>query len=359
MRIKYCFIVLFLFPFYTLFAQMDPQFSFFPWTQSYTNPGAMGERENHLNFTFVLRQGSMLMKDTTQTSQSGSTPTTPIPNPSGKDKRPPKNFILIDQQQVLLHIDSYIKQIKGAVGVTFLKDKVGIMDNVGFRLGYATRLKVRGGKLGIGLQLGFLNMKPNQTYLNYLQTDDPLDVILKQSDSFFDFDMNFGIHYKAPTWYVGVSGTQLLGGLRISGDKSVFNTTRQIYFSGGYIWNLNTAIPWSIEPHILLQTELKTWHLHLMALARYNGIVWFGLSYQLDNGISALVGATPFYNSTNDYLRGLDIGVSYSFDTKKTAYVKGGTWGDFELVVRYGFNFYKEKTLTGYGSTRHLYKNQY
>jgi hypothetical protein len=97
----------------------------------------------------------------------------------------------------------------------------------------------------------------------------------------------------------------------------------------------------------------------MMALARYNGILWFGLSYQLNMGIAALFGAVPFYNGTSEYLKGLELGIAFTFPTVKFGWVRTGSWGDFELVVRYGFNFYKEKNLTGYGSSRHLYKNQY
>jgi hypothetical protein len=173
-----------------------------------------------------------------------------------------------------------------------------------------------------------------------------------------DFDMNVGVHYRTPTWYVGVSCAQLLGGVRISGEATSLKPVQQLYVTGGYIWNLKTPVPWSIEPQILIRSNFATWQLNVMALARYNGILWFGASYQ-NGGIAALFGAVPFYNGTNEYLKGLEIGVAYTFTTTKFSYVRGGGFGDFELVVRYGFNFYKEKALSGYGSSRHLYKNQY
>jgi hypothetical protein len=196
-----------------------------------------------------------------------------------------------------------------------------------------------------------------------LRYNDPNDATidaLKLTESMLDFDVNFGVHYKAPTWYMGVSGKQLIGGVRLSGSEVNSSAlVRQLYLYGGYIWNLKTPVPWTVEPSALIHTDLSTWHLNLMALARYNGILYFGLSYQLDNGVGVVMGAVPFYNSTNEYLKGLEIGVAYNFDTKKGGYTKNGSWGDFELLVRYGFNFYKDKPLTGYGSTRHLYKNQY
>jgi len=340
MRIIYWFIIFFLFSSFTLFSQVDPQITLFPWLQPTYNPGAMGEKDNHLNFTGILRQSEMLMSVPKEDSNNEKKKVTPV-----------------DGQLILLHIDSYIKQIKGAVGVMFINDKRGEFSNSGFRLGYAAKLRVYGGKLGIGVQLGFLNKKQQGNYHPNQSGD---QTVPTQAVSFLDFDMNLGLHYAAPTWYVGVSCTNLLKGIRVSGDGKSILGSRQLYFSGGYIWNLKTSTPWTIEPSILVHSEFATWHLQVMALARYNGLLWFGVSYHLHDGIAAILGALPFYNNSNVYLKGMEIGLAYTFGSKATNYIaKGGSWGDFELLIRYGFNFYKEKILTGYGSSRHLYKNQY
>jgi type IX secretion system PorP/SprF family membrane protein len=312
----------------------------------------MGESETHINFTGVLRQHTMMRQETTDDTNSGI--------PDNSTTNPGKNFHSFRGEQILLDINSYIKQIKGAVGITFLKDKNAEFDNVGFKFGYATRFKVRGGKLGIGLQLGFVNTTPSTEIWKPNQIDDNTISELKSSESVLDFDMNFGIHYRTPTWHVGVSCSRLPGVVRLSGTKDVFNDIpQQLYITGGYIWNLETAVPWSIEPSALIRTNMSTWSLDLMAVARYNGILWFGLAYQYDWAIAALFGAVPFYNSSNNYLKGLELGLAYSFPTNKLGYRSGGSMGDFELVVRYGFNFYRDKQLTGYGSSRHLHKNQY
>jgi len=363
MRMRYRFIIFLLLPFYTLTAQEDPRFTLLPWLQPFFNPGAMGEKENHLNFIGVLRQHTFLMHDDIDENnsnindQNGNNQKKPNGN-NQKPKGTPTNG-----EQIFLNIDSYIKQIRGAVGVAFLKDKNGYLDNIGFRLGYAAKLRIRGGKLGIGIQFGFLNMKPPTVKLNpNEESDNTLNTLGQSGASVLDFDMNVGLHYKAPTWHAGVSCTRLLGGgkVRLSGEKNVFNDIPpQLYITGGYIWDLNTAMPWSIEPNVLIRTNFATWTLDVMAVARYNGILWFGLSYQHNWAIAALFGAVPFYNGTNNYLKGLELGFAYSFQTTKLAYRQNSSMGDFEILVRYGFNFYKEKVLTGYGSSRHLYKNQY
>jgi len=388
MRFKYCLILLFFIPFFTLVAQSDPGFTFFPWAAPFYNPAALGEGEKHLNFTGILRQTNLRMAEIGDITDIEDDQNNGIPNPidpKENNGKPPRSNQ--GGQKVLLNIDSYIKKIKGAVGVTFLKNQDAQQDNIGFGIGYAARLPVRRGKLGIGVQVGLLNqskvgksgsnngtgtglesgtgtgtetgMGTGLGQLNPIdQGDGTLDQF-NQMESVLDLNMNFGLHYRTATWYVGVSGTQLLGGIRVSGaETTILTIPRQLYITGGYIWNLKTVVPWSIEPSLIIYTPFSTCSFYAMVIARYNGILWFGASYELTSAISVLLGAVPFYNYPSDYLKGLELGVAFGFETKKFGYVKGGSWGNFELVVRYGFNFYKEKALSGYGSSRHLYKNE-
>jgi len=352
MRNKYGLILVFLLPFISLFAQKDPPFSLFPWTQPFYNPGALGEKEQHINFIGTYRQGEVFMKD----ENSSDIPDEYDRNIKDKDKPNKDKFVPQGQQNIYLNIDSYIKQIKGAVGVSFLKDKIGFNNFSGFSFGYAAKLPLYGGKLGIGVQFGFINKSTTPNY-TYTDSGDPL--LTQGSETSLDFDMSLGVQYRAPTWFVGLSCRNLIDGVRISGVDGTTAPTRNLYAMGGYIWNLKTPVPWSVEPSLLIQSDFATWSFGLMALARYNGILWFGASYQMNNGIAVILGAVPFFNSTNRYLKGIEIGLSYTFQTKNFAYRKYGSWGDVEILIRYGFNFYREKPLTGYGSSRHLYKNQY
>jgi hypothetical protein len=207
MRIKYGFILLLLLPFSLLFSQNDPQFTFFPWALPFYNPGAIGEKELHLNFTGVMRQGEMLISEDDLKNDTSNPESQGSRKPGDKPK-PTK----VDQQQILLNIDSYIKQIRGAINVTFLKDKNAYNDNIGFKFGYAAKIPLRGGKLGIGLQFGFLDQKP--AFKNYKPLEP--ETFTENSESFLDFDMNFGLLFKTPTWCAGGSCTQVFGGGRIN-----------------------------------------------------------------------------------------------------------------------------------------------
>ena len=144
----------------------------------------------------------------------------------------------------------------------------------------------------------------------------------------------------------------------MSGD---YGSTRssQLYVHGGYTWVLPSNPNWELIPQALVKTDFKTFQWEVLALARYNGVYWGGLGYRFQDAVSLVFGARPFYNSSNIYLKGLDLGVSYSFTTNSLAYKKHRSFGDVEVVVRYCFDIYKPEIFSGYGNSRYIYKNRY
>ena len=116
-------------------AQQDAQFTLFPWANYYFNPGSAGEQHNTLCFTGLFRQQYAGYRDV-------------IPNTDSS--------ISTGGQQILFNMESYLRKLKGGLGLSILKDKNGQFQNIGFRLGYAYKLNLPSGRLGIGFQLGFL-----------------------------------------------------------------------------------------------------------------------------------------------------------------------------------------------------------
>lgn len=351
MRKVFAVLLLFTFSFLSVSAQEDAQFTLFPWAQLYYNPGSAGEQHNTLCFTALFRQQYLGYKDVWVPTGTGNTS-----NQLNADGLQTMNT---GGQQILFNMETYLRKLHGGLGLSVVKDKNGIFENVGVRLGYSYKVNLPVGRLGIGAQVGFLNQSIDKEAYRPLQDGDPLIEQLKNSESFMDLDFNFGLFYKAPTFYVGLSATQLATSIRISGDETLLKPSRTIYLHGGYIWTIPWNPSWNIEPQAVLKTNLATMQLDLMVLARYDGLLWGGVSYRIDDAFSLLFGTRPFYNSSDAYLKGLDVGLSYSFTTSKLGYRKYRSFGDIELVVRYCFDIYKPEVFTGYGSTRNIYKNQY
>jgi type IX secretion system PorP/SprF family membrane protein len=330
-----------------LFAQKQNQFTLFPWAAPYFNAGAIGEQHNTLCFTAIFAQQKMGMQATYE-----------------KDGQTIKDNIA--PQQFYFTLESYLKALHGSLGVTFIKDKLGYADNIGVKLGYAFKMNIPTGRLSIGFQVGLYNMKVDGAKILAIQDNDPLiegAAGIKNSESFMDLDFHFGVLYKAERWYAGIGTTNLAATtkLRFSGDPGVLSTSRQIYAHGGYTWVMPNNPSWEIEPQAIFTNTIGAkfdWTFTVMALARYNKVYWGGLSYRYNDDISVLFGARPFYNSSNNYLKGLDMGLSYGFPTSKLGAQKR-SFGTVEVMVRYCFDIYKEPVFSGYGSSRAIYKNQY
>ncbi len=326
------------------FAQDDAQFTFFPWVTSYYNAGGIGEQNNTLCFTADYSNKYLGW---------GDLPSTAINNDTALHTAP---------QDFLFSIESYLRKLHGSIGVTLVHDRIGFYSNTGVKLGYAYKMRVGGGHLGIGLQASLFNQSIDKASFRPIVEGDP--VLQQLSESTLDIDFNFGLLYKTDQWYVGLGWTQIAAlfdkkqALRVSGDFGPRRSS-QLYLHGGYTWVMPFNPNWELIPQAMVKTDFKTYQWEILALARYNGVYWGGLGYRFQDAVSIAFGARPFYNSSNIYLKGLDLGVSYSITSNSLGYKKHRSFGDVEVVVRYCFDIYKPEVFSGYGNSRHIYKNRY
>ncbi len=325
------------------YAQDDAQFTLFPWATSYYNAGGIGEQSNTLCFTALYNKKSLGWSDVYTVSGVDS-----------MDKTAPQDF--------LLNIESYLKKLHGSIGLSLISDNLGYYKNVGIKLGYSYKLRIGGGHMGIGAQVSLFNQSIDASGFRPIEEGDP--TLTGLNESTLDLDFSLGVLYTCDQWYAGVSVTQLAAAfdknqaLRLSGDKG---STRnpQMYFHGGYTWIVPANPNWEVLPQTLVKTDFKTAQWDVMVLARYNGVFWGGLGYRLQDAVSVVFGARPFYNSSNTYLKGLEAGVTYGFTANKLGYRANRSFGDVEVMVRYCFDIYKPEIFSGYGSTRSIYKNWY
>lgn len=325
------------------YAQDDAQFTLFPWATSYYNAGGIGEQSNTLCFTALYNKKSLGWNDVYQVNGVDS-----------MDKTAPQDF--------LLNVESYLKKLHGSLGLSLIRDNLGYYKNVGVKFGYSYKLRIAGGQMGIGAQVALFNQTIDKGGFRPIQEGDP--VLDKLSNSTMDLDFNLGVLYTCDQWFAGVSVTQLASAfdknqvLRVSGENGS-KRNPQMYFHGGYTWIVPSNPNWEVLPQTMIKTDFKTAQWDLMVLARYNGVFWGGLNYRLQDAVSLVFGARPFYNSSNVYLKGLDAGISYGITTNSLGYRVNRSFGDVEVMVRYCFDIYKPEIFSGYGSTRSIYKNLY
>lgn len=230
-------------------------------------------------------------------------------------------------------VQSPVKLLMGGIGLVITKDQIGFEDNTSVRLDYSFHLNIGNGKLGIGLQGGFIN---KQIDFAKFRPTDPGDEILQSKglESAMSFDMAFGAYYKAPQFYVGLSSTQMQafwgGAAEFSTDLASPEYKGHYFLTGGYFWQLPMAPQFTLNPNILVKTDFASAQYDINALAWYNNQIYAGVTYRPTDAVSILAG----YKVVNGALNGLMGGISYDVTTSA---MNAGTSGSFEIFLKYCF----------------------
>lgn len=258
-------------------------------------------------------------------------------------------------QTILLTVDAPVRVLRGGIGVTVIKDKLGFEDNIGARLAYAYHQPIGGGILGIGAQVGFLNKTIDFSGFHPIDVDDPL-LLSQDKQSCMAFDITFGAFYNLPgKAYVGISSSQLIQSkLKIEGLTDESRLKRTYYLTGGYHWTIPNAPDWELSPYLMVKTDFASAQYDITAMAKWKNMIWGGVSYRYQDAVAILVGAYPF-NSPNmsPALANLRIGYSYDITTSALG-AKGRSSGTHEVMLGYCFKIEIPQHVTKYINTRFL-----
>lgn len=250
----------------------------------------------------------------------------------GQDKGAPEDMYLT--------LESNIDKIHGGIGLSIIKDKIGFEDNIGVRLAYSFHLNVGPGKLGIGLQGGFINKKIDFSKFEYPDKGDPL---LQSTSTLtaMSFDMAFGAYYKIDNkLHVGISSTQLTQSVAdLAANIGSPKYKRHYFLHGGYIYQLPTMPNVVINPNIMIKTDFASAQYDINVLGWYNNMIYAGVTYRAIDAVAILGGVKP------PQVDGLLVGMSYDITTSalgsKGSDGLGNTtrrsFGSAEVFVKYCF----------------------
>jgi type IX secretion system PorP/SprF family membrane protein len=305
-----------------LTAQQEAQFTQHNYAILPFNPGYAGSN-GAICLTSLVRQQWMGFKD-----------------PNGVSTSP---------QTLLFTLDAPVKILKGGLGLTVMKDQLGYENNINLKLGYAYRLNIGMGTLGIGLQGGFQNKTIDFSKFVPIQDGD-LRLINRNQESDMIFDLSFGLFYKVPNqYYVGLASTQMLqqeGNLSSTGVE----LKRHYFITGGYEWVYPEEPSLVLEPSVNIKTDFVSAQYDIMAIAKWDGRFWGGLSYRFQDAVAMVLGVRPFETGS---MAGLHIGYSYDFTTSDLGR-KGRSIGSHEIMLRYCFNIERPPVFHSYKNTRML-----
>ncbi len=303
-------------------AQQEAQFTQHNYAILPFNPGYAGSN-GAICLTSLVRQQWMGFQD-----------------PNGENTSP---------QSLLFTLDAPVKLLRGGLGLSIMKDQLGYENNINVKFGYAYRLNIGMGTLGLGLQAGFQNKTIDFTKFVPIQDGDQR-LIGRSSESDMIFDLSFGAFYKVPNqYYIGIASTQMLqqeGNLSNTGVE----LKRHFFINGGYEWVYPNNPSFVFEPSLFIKTDFVSAQYDISAIAKYNSQFWGGLSYRFQDAVALILGVRPF---TTGSMAGLHIGYSYDFTTSDLGR-SGRSIGSHEIMLRFCFNIERPIVFESYKNTRML-----
>lgn len=244
----------------------------------------------------------------------------------------PKSFMLSADMPV-----KFLGKRFGA-GVNALTESYGLYKTLAIDAQLGFKLRKWGGEFTAALNLGMYDQSFKGSEIYIPEGDDyhqDVDDALPQSDLHGTaFDLGLGLWYAHKYWQAGLSATHMMspkitmGGEDGGGSESTggtiyeFEARRTLYFMAmGNIPLKNTLF--ELMPALLVKSDFTFTTAELMARARYNKFLSFGIGYRWDDAITATIAA----EIKNFY-------IGYSFDYATSA-LHSASSGSHEIVAGY------------------------
>lgn len=293
-------------------AQLDQQFSQLFNNQAFINPGAAGSDTSGLYNVLALNRS--------QTSNFEGAPNTTMINVNGPLK---------------------LGNIDGGVNLSLYNDKLGKITSPGFDLGYAYRLSMDKGSLGIGFTAGmfFSTLDAGGWRTPDGSSDD--NAIPTEKGSKKSFNFGLGAFYQNKNWHLGVSGVNLNRPAFVVGDNSS-KLRRVFHLYGGYSFLLPNNPYFEVSTNVHMFTDVSIRSM-ILGLLTYKKKYWGGINYRMNSSVGLVVGLNLFSE--------LKVGYNYEYNTSTLSRFSGG---NHEIMLSYRFAAFLDKGKQKYKSVRYL-----
>jgi len=209
------------------------------------------------------------------------------------------------------------------VGLQLMNDDIGLFTHQRLAVQYAYKLKLLGGTLSIGLQVGMLSEKFKGSGLDLEVPDDPA---FTQTDATGTaLDLAAGLYYKHRQWYAGVSVMHATAPSIELGDRTILDVSRTYYLTGGYNIRLRNPL-FTIHPSVLARYDGVGYRVDVTGRVKYEHekkMFYAGVAYSPTNSVTAMIGGN---------FHGISLGYSYEAFTNSAI---GLGKGSHELFVGY------------------------
>jgi type IX secretion system PorP/SprF family membrane protein len=285
------------------FAQQDPAYSMFMYNGLAVNPAVAGSAETFSATALYRKQWS------------------------GIEGAP---------ETQTLNLDAPVWNDKLGLGLSIIKDRIGIVENLNINAQYAYRIQFSNATLSLGIQGGMNNYQADYTSV-VTNSQNVTDDSFGENTNRTIFNFGSGAYYYSQRFYAGFSVphiiNQSLDGIR-NEDGAQSRQYRHYFLTTGYIFDLNEKI--KIKPSALLKiAEGAPMQLDISTSFWYNETVSLGFSYRTNDSFTTL-----FQLQLGKQVR---IGYAYDYITSSLSRY---TTGNNEVMLRYELRRKSNKIIT-------------
>jgi type IX secretion system PorP/SprF family membrane protein len=285
------------------FAQQDPAYSMFMYNGLAINPAVAGSAETFSATALYRKQWS------------------------GIEGAP---------ETQTLNLDAPVWNNKLGLGLSLIKDRIGIVDNLNINAQYAYRIQFSNATLSLGIQGGMNNYKADYTSV-VTNSQNVTDDSFGENTNRTIFNFGSGAYYYSQRFYAGFSVphiiNQSLDGIP-NEDGAQSRQYRHYFLTTGYVFDLNEKI--KIKPSALLKiAEGAPMQLDISTSIWYNETVSLGFSYRTNDSFTTL-----FQLQLGKQVR---IGYAYDYITSSLSRY---TTGNNEVMLRYEMRRKNNKIIT-------------
>jgi len=258
----------------------------------------------------------------------------------------------------LLSVD-YGRILHGGLGVTVDQDMLGFDKTLKAKLAYSFHLPLGpAGTLGIGLDFGMIQKSLNGNFIapdgTSTNSGGGTDQAIPWSGtSATTYDVGFGLYYTTPKFYVGLSSLHLpeqtittTGGAGSGLYNFNYIVSRHYYVMAGYTFTLNEMF--ELTPSILTKSNASATQLDVNLLAKWNHLIFLGVSYRLSDAVVGIVGLERPFNGGKSTVK---FGYSYDVTLSNLSKYNKGT---HEIMLGYCMKFHKDPKPTSHDNVRFL-----
>ena len=221
-------------------------------------------------------------------------------------------------------------------GLVMQQESIGLYSSLNLNAQIGYKIRKFGGEFTGAIQLGMYDQrfKGSEAFVpdgdDYHQGAD--DAIPTTDLHGTALDIGAGIWYQHKLWHAGISATHItaptikMGGESGEGgtDEAIyeFKAARTLYFMAGCNIPIKNTL-FELTPAMMVKSDFSFTTAEIMARARYNKFLSFGIGYRYDDAITATIAA----EIKNFY-------IGYSFDYATSA-LHSASAGSHEVVVGY------------------------